>query len=386
MAEDKIKIYGELESGVPGGVVMSLKKSVTYEELLELRNSSRLQPGMQYRIIDYVTVGPDFNSNYYKSAGNMFDVVVTADSSSTLKEDAEVMHREGDTYFNNCKLAEWKIKYCLDNDMYRFETLYSENGKGVIYWMRDENGNECPYDFKNIKIRREFLLQGLLFENKMPLGEYCYTFQHGANVDVDASLNIACRCRNNIIRNEISYGGFITIVFNGIVVENNLIEDGSSFIYAEGNTAYNLFGKNCRGNYIEYSSYNIFKNNSENINVGKYSDYNVFGRNAAGIILEDYCSRNHFDDFSGEITLGKYSCDNYFGPSVQGVKPFQKKENSSTHRFFIEYFCNNHFEGGVLNWNPFIEHMPTSDSKLQNLYVHSGDYYNKIILSFGVFL
>jgi len=24
------------------------------------------------------------------------------------------------------------------------------NGKGVIYYMKDEFGNECPYDFKNI--------------------------------------------------------------------------------------------------------------------------------------------------------------------------------------------------------------------------------------------
>jgi hypothetical protein len=27
-------------------------------------------------------------------------------------------------------------------------------GKGVIYYMKDEHGNECPYDFKNIQFQR----------------------------------------------------------------------------------------------------------------------------------------------------------------------------------------------------------------------------------------
>ena len=31
-------------------------------------------------------------------------------------------------------------------------------GKGVIYWMRDEYGNECPYDFKNIMFARSWVI------------------------------------------------------------------------------------------------------------------------------------------------------------------------------------------------------------------------------------
>jgi hypothetical protein len=29
-------------------------------------------------------------------------------------------------------------------------------GRGVIYYMKDEHGNECPYDFKNILILRSY--------------------------------------------------------------------------------------------------------------------------------------------------------------------------------------------------------------------------------------
>jgi hypothetical protein len=34
--------------------------------------------------------------------------------------------------------------------MTRFEWA-TEKGKGVIYYMKDEWGNEAPYDFKNIQ-------------------------------------------------------------------------------------------------------------------------------------------------------------------------------------------------------------------------------------------
>jgi hypothetical protein len=46
------------------------------------------------------------------------------------------------------------LKYCLDNDTTRFEWADANNGKGVIYWMRDEFGNEAPYDFKNIQFTK----------------------------------------------------------------------------------------------------------------------------------------------------------------------------------------------------------------------------------------
>jgi hypothetical protein len=38
----------------------------------------------------------------------------------------------------------------LDNDSSRFAWADTENGEGVIYYMKDEFNNECPYDFKNI--------------------------------------------------------------------------------------------------------------------------------------------------------------------------------------------------------------------------------------------
>lgn len=47
----------------------------------------------------------------------------------------------------------WELKYCLDNDKDLFDWAETD-GKGVIYWLKDEFGNEAPYDFKNAMFRR----------------------------------------------------------------------------------------------------------------------------------------------------------------------------------------------------------------------------------------
>lgn len=60
------------------------------------------------------------------------------------------------SYFKDCKLNTWELKYCFSNDIERFDWADSEKGKGVIYYMKDEWGNECPYDFKNIKFNNSF--------------------------------------------------------------------------------------------------------------------------------------------------------------------------------------------------------------------------------------
>lgn len=64
------------------------------------------------------------------------------------------------SYFDKCNLNSWELKYCIDNDTNRFDWADLDNGKGVIYYMKDEWGNECPYDFKNIKFNGKFTFTG----------------------------------------------------------------------------------------------------------------------------------------------------------------------------------------------------------------------------------
>lgn len=51
-------------------------------------------------------------------------------------------------------LESWELKYCIHNDKTRFRFADETNGKGVIYWMKDEFNNEAPYDFKNVLFKR----------------------------------------------------------------------------------------------------------------------------------------------------------------------------------------------------------------------------------------
>ena len=133
--------------------------SITYAELVTLRDNGELIAGMQYRITDYVTTTAQENT---RSAGHQFDVIVTADNENTLNEVARACLHEGDTYFSEAgaKLEAWQIWYSLDNDTQRFAWADEENGKGVIYRMIDEFNNDLPYDFKNIQFKRN-----LTFEN-----------------------------------------------------------------------------------------------------------------------------------------------------------------------------------------------------------------------------
>ena len=44
----------------------------------------------------------------------------------------------------------YDIKYSLYAGNYNWADEESATFSGVIYWMRDKNGNEAPYDFINI--------------------------------------------------------------------------------------------------------------------------------------------------------------------------------------------------------------------------------------------
>ena len=56
---------------------------IKYAELKSLRDAGNLVPGTQYRITDYTCTTSQANT---RSAGHVFDIIVTADDESTLNE------------------------------------------------------------------------------------------------------------------------------------------------------------------------------------------------------------------------------------------------------------------------------------------------------------
>lgn len=191
---------------------------VTWSELVDLRDDSSLDPGKYYRITDFITTTSQTNT---KSAGHQFDIIVLALSNSMISEVAKVTQHEEDTYFSNSKLESWEIKYCLDNAQSRF-TWASSDGKGVIYYMKDEFGNEAGYDFKNIQIRPTFIRNSFI------------------------SSSLASKL-NYIEQANITNSGF------GSVVTTNIIETPTSFYYTFSNSNNGDASKSglCHDNIIE---------------------------------------------------------------------------------------------------------------------------------------
>ena len=139
---------------------------IDYANLVALRDAGKLVAGMQYRITDYETIingtydlsamGAEGYIHYARSTEEgWFDIIVTADDESHLNENARAARNADYTdYAPDAHPEAWEIKYCLDNDTTRFAWADSTNGKGVIYWMKDEHNNSAGYDFKSIQFLR----------------------------------------------------------------------------------------------------------------------------------------------------------------------------------------------------------------------------------------
>ncbi|MBR5202943.1 MAG: hypothetical protein IKW45_06730, partial [Clostridia bacterium] len=443
-----------LSTGGSGGGGM---KSVTYAELKALRDNSQLIAGQQYRITDYVTTTTQENT---RSAGHPFDIIVTADSENTLNENARAIQHEGNTYFANCNLNAWEIKYSLDNDKTRFywaqescywittdfgegkvyilnkkitidgqefftttdnhilsivaepkteqevfyydgetavtfeedeDTLISygidANSKGVIYYMKDEWNNECPYDFKNIQYKRWYIEQydknpdletantnGAYLGNKDQYGNmlptdavfdeenwiWCYTFTgydagNDKYYDVSAhphrlseetiqqfeddgsGTSVVDTCKNNSIGIfDEEYFADDIYKLGRLVLSNNVfftrfIDEGYDGECEVGSCNYNTFGNYCYSNTF-----------------GNYCNYNTFGNSCNSNTFGNYCYSNTFGNYCNYNTFGNYCYSNTFGNSCN-YNTFGNSCNSNT---FGNYCYSNTF-GNYCNYNTF---------------------------------
>ena len=150
---DEQKAQARENIGAESGGVGQLVEPITYEDLKAKRDAGELTPGLSYRITDYVATTIQANT---RSANHPFDIIVRAISENEFAEEAKAIIHEGDTYFssNGANLSAWKVWYAIDNDATRFTWADSENGRGVVYRLVDEWGNDLPYDFKGIQFKR----------------------------------------------------------------------------------------------------------------------------------------------------------------------------------------------------------------------------------------
>lgn len=111
-----LNIEERLNSGNVGGSGNVIEEG-TYEQLKTLCNSGSLVPGKKYRMIDYETI---ISGDAYRSAGHVFDLILTAKSETAFYETCEAIQstRDIEGYFDNCKLEKWQIQYTMDATTY----------------------------------------------------------------------------------------------------------------------------------------------------------------------------------------------------------------------------------------------------------------------------
>ena len=344
-AGENIKIENNVISSIS---VAKISLNTTWSELKVMRDNSQLVSGQQYRITDYTCTTTQVAT---KSAGHVFDIIVTADDESTLNEVARAVKHDGDEYFANSDLSAWKIWYCLDNDTNRFAWADTENGKGVIYRMIDEFANDCPYDFKNIQFYRQWNEDKQLWCT-IPDGNTgvpCYTFSSNGDSSTaeftDMSLSISNNVYSNVIKEYINIG---KQTLNNICFFGN-----SCYLNSFGSNCYfnsfgtgcdtNTFGCRCNTNSFGYGcSFNAFGNKFEYNAFGNYCLDNSFGNDCSYNSLDDTCFGNSFGNSCVYNSIGESCSYNSFGNGCSYIKFASDSSATTTY----SYYQNNHFGDG----------------------------------------
>ena len=291
----------------------------------------------------------------------------------------------------SANLDAWELKYCLDNDTSRFGWADTTNGKGVIYYMKDDRGNECPYDFKQIQFKR-YLITASEISNLV--GQYTSSliaYQEDIITEIDEnnpvwaytfSLNESS-FTNNFNAEDASIFKMASMD-GGVIVCDNVINpyyDIEDMEHLSGNQVYYLnniafinssgsyctenkfrlgcsnitFGDNCSGNdFLEYNgsivfgydcSYNVL-DGCYSIIMGVDSQYNKFGYGCNDISLDFYCYNNYFEKYCDSISLGVYCNCNTFGNNSSNITVGDNCDNNT-----IGAYCQDSTLGDCCSYN-----------------------------------
>jgi len=243
----------------------------------------------------------------------------------------------------------WELKYCLDNDKDLFGWAVTE-GKGVIYYLKDEFGNEAPYDFKNVMFERRNITSAESTVSALTLGEnshlgkdgnyaitcgtdryYYYTFDTPYNAGNDSSLF-----------GDSAYNVIKPYILEGKRLINNIVL---------GVANNNMIGNNC----YDLTLWGPVQNN-----VFKHTCYNILCIGISGVVAENMKtstfyqigsvvfgngSWNNVANQFSDSDIGRGCYDNDFGVGNMGLtigSSFQKNK-------FGRYCYSDSFDSGVTN-------------------------------------
>lgn len=246
----------------------------------------------------------------------------------------------------------WELKYCLDNDKDLFDWAETD-GKGVIYYLKDEFGNEAPYDFKNAMFRRyqvagtsqtilNSLLNLYLYQDgyysitRNNNNKYWYTFASQDGVS-DGSLFGECtynvimpyiylspkgkniRGINNIVlqtanRNNLDHNCFDITILNSV---SNCSFNGCNDICGQSFSNSNI-SVNCSCFTIDRTSNSKYGDGTR-YTIGRSVEAAITGNGCSYINLGDNCSGMQLGNSCNNITFGQWGYNNNIGAGTTNV-------------------------------------------------------------------
>ena len=206
---------------------------VTSSALQTLISTSTLAVGAKYQITDFQTIyqsNVQVNNVYQSWIGNSYNLIVTANTTSTLDPNISIVEH-----------PKWTARFDITPVMLSDGTVT----KGAITYLKDENNNSAYYDFKSIKFRR---LQSDLANSNLTISTNyidLYTFSTVTNgVAIDNSSTTTTH--SNEIKANCTNTVFVGDTYNNILetgCQNNTFLNGLHDSIIEWDSSNNLLNE-----------------------------------------------------------------------------------------------------------------------------------------------
>jgi hypothetical protein len=205
-------------------------------------------------------------------------------------------------------------------------------GKGVIYYMKDEWGNECPYDFKNIQFTRKLSFpygSWPVLDTETGNDTWVYTFcgsiSSGSNT---YSLGDGSLIGPHEYGTDTAGGG----TFHRNIIKPRIISSYQGRMQLNDNVLLGQCDAPTPGNIgLAYCcNNNTFDANCGSNTLGCCCSFNTFGSKCFSNTLGAYCMNNTFGNDCTLNTFGNQCCSNTFGNDCS----FNTMDSSGTYNIF----------------------------------------------------
>lgn len=289
--------------------------NTTYEELVELINNKQLIKYTSY------TFQYSYADNGLNTSGNHpFNLTVKAIGNDTLSITAVASQISGTQYFNNSDLSKWIIYYTVN----KYDWVGS-GSTGTIYFLKDEWDNTAQFDFKNIKVNGEYLLQDIN-GNDMSVSQLSLCRDNrltGANASTLTALN-NIHLKQLEAGNEVKYNNIYSTNQNIIISGefNTIYEDCSNItLIGDHNTVKNINNQidiNGNGNTIDSNNDTITIVGDDN-NIKDSNNVDIVGNGNSTDSSTDTIINGDDNVVNGSTNTDVTGNDNYVNDSNDTV-------------------------------------------------------------------